>query len=87
MGPVNPARRTAQVEATVNTMQEGHTELLQMPSLRRKMEARGPGCLQGSRRATQLSAVACNVKDWMQGLDERVSYGEVRQTDDIHAHE
>ena len=47
---------------------------------------RGPGHLQGLRGATWASAAACNVDDWMGGLDEGASYGEVRKTVDVHTH-
>ena len=45
-GPVNWARRTAQVEATANTVQEGHWVIAD-DVMEKKMKARGQGTLKG----------------------------------------
>ena len=83
-GPVNWAGRTAQVEATVNTIQEGHLAIADA-IIKKKMKARGHGCPWGLRRVTQSSAAAYHVDDWIQGLDKGVSDEEMR-TDDIWTH-
>ena len=51
----------------------------------KKTEARVPGHPLGSRRATRSLAAACGVNDWMPGLDEEASNGEVRGTGNVHA--
>ena len=83
-GHVTWAGRTAQVEATIHTMQEGHRAMVDA-IMEKKTKARGHGHPQGLRRATWSSAAACNINDWMQGLDEGVSHKEVRRIDDICA--
>ena len=82
-GPVNWAGRLAQVEATVNIVQKGHWAIVDTV-MEKRMKARGPGHPQGSGRAIQSLAGACKVDDWMQGLDEGASDGEVRRTNNSH---
>ena len=61
-GSLTWAGRTAQVEKTVNTIQEGHRAITDA-ILEMKMKARGPGHPEGLSRAVQSSAAACNVND------------------------
>ena len=56
--------RTAQVEVTANTIQEGHRAIVNAV-LETKMNARGPGHPQGLRGVAQSSSAACNVNNWM----------------------
>ena len=60
--PVNWARRTVQVEATVNTVQEG-CQAIANAVMKNKTNARRLGCPQGLGRAIQSSAGTCNVDD------------------------
>ena len=83
-GPVNWAGRTAQMEATANTVQEGDWAIVDAV-MEKKTKARGPGCPQGLRRAIQSWTSTCNISDWMWGLDEGASDGEVRRTSDALA--
>ena len=63
-GLVYWAGRTAQVEATINTIQEGHQAIIDA-IMEKKMKARGPGHPKGLRGATQSSAAACNIDSCM----------------------
>ena len=83
-GPVTWAGRTSQVEATLHTIQEGHRAMVHAV-MEKKTKTRGPGHSQELRRATWPSPAACNVDDWMWGLDKEASDEEVRRIDDIHA--
>ena len=80
-GPVNSAGRTAQVEVTVNTIQEGSRAIADA-IMEKEMIARGPGHPSGLRRASQSSVATCNMmtgcESWMRGA----SYREVT-TDEI----
>ena len=82
-GQVNWAIRTVQVEATANMVQESHQSIVDAV-MERIMKARGPRHPWGSGRAIWSLAGACNVDDWMWGLDEWVSDGNVRRTDDAY---
>ena len=84
-GPVNWASRTARVETTVNTVQEGHRAIMDA-IMEKKTKAREPGHPQGLRGAIQPSASTCNVDNWMQGLEEGASNREVGRTDAVQAH-
>ena len=77
MDSVTWAGRTAQVELTVNTIQEGHRAIADT-ILEKEMRATGPGHPWGPRGAAQSSVAACNVDDWMQYLNEGAPDGEVR---------
>ena len=66
-----------QGEVTINTVQEAHLAIAD--AVMEKMKARGPGCPKGQ---DHLVLGTCNVDDWMQGLDEGASDGEVRRTGD-----
>ena len=59
------------MEVTANMVQEGHQAIADT-FMEKKMKA----------RAVQSSAGTCNVDDWMQGLYEKASNGEVRRTSD-----
>ena len=84
--PVSWARRTVQVEVTVTAMQEGCRTIADTV-MEKTMKARGPWHPQGLRGDTQSLAAACNIDDWMPGLDEGVSEKKVvGRTDDIHSH-
>ena len=74
MGPVNWAGSTAQVEVTVNTVQEGGWAIMDA-IMEKKMKSRGSGHPSGSKRVTQSSTATCNINDWMQDLDEGASGG------------
>ena len=65
-------QRNTQVEATENMVQEGHQAIADAGTERRT-KARVPGCPHGSGRAIQPLVGACNVDDWMEGLDEGAS--------------
>ena len=80
-GPVTWAGRTVQVEATANMVQEG-LQAIADAVMEKKMMVRRVGHPQGLGKTIQSLAGACNVDDWMQGLDEGVSDWEVRRTGD-----
>ena len=61
---VNWARRPAQVEATVNTVQEGNQAITDIV-MEKKMKTRGSGCHRRMGEAIQSSAGTCKVDDWM----------------------
>ena len=82
-GPVNWAGRMTQVEATVNTVQVGH-QIIADAVMEKKTKARGTGHLQGLGKAIKSLAGVCKVDDWMQGLDEGASNGELQRTVDSH---
>ena len=83
-GPVNWAVRTVQVEAIINTIQEG-CQVMMDAVMEKKTMARGLGHPWGSRGATQSSAATCNIDNWMWGLDEGTSDREVGRAGDILA--
>ena len=64
-----------------NTVQEG-CQAIADAVMERRMKGRGPGHPQGSGRAIQPLTGACNVDDWMQGLDKGASGGDVRRTNE-----
>ena len=78
---VNWAARTVQVEVTVNTVPEACWAIANVV-MEKKMKAKKLGHPPGSGRALWSSAGTCNIDDWMWGLDEGVSDGEVRRTSD-----
>ena len=80
-GPVNWAGWTVQVEVTTNMVQEGH-QAIEDAVMEKRVKAREPQHLQGSGRAILPLAGACNVDDWMWGLHEEASNGDVRRTND-----
>ena len=84
-GPVSWTGRMMQVEATVNPMQEGCWAIADAV-IEKKMKAKRSGCPQGLRRPTKSSTATCNIDDWMWGLDEGASDGEVRRTGDVCIH-
>ena len=49
MDPINWAGRTAQVEVTINAVQEGHQAILEAV-VEKRTKARGPGCPAESQR-------------------------------------
>ena len=85
MGSITGAGRTAWVEATVKTLQEGHRAIADA-ILEMKTKARGPGHPKGPKGAAQSSAAACNIDNWMQGLNKEPSNGEVRKAGNVHTH-
>ena len=64
------------MKVTANMVQEGH-QAIAVAVMDKKMKARGPGHPQGLWRAIRPSAGTYNVDDWMRGLDEGASNGEV----------
>ena len=77
-GSVNWAgRHEHRVEATDNTVQEGCWAFADTV-MKKKMKVRGPQHPLGVGKATQSSAGAYKVDDWMQGLDEGAFDGEGR---------
>ena len=84
-GPVSWARKTVQVQVTINTMQESCWAISDA-IMEKKTKVRGPGCTWGLRGAAKPSATACNVDDWKWDLDEGVCNREVGRTHDVYAH-
>ena len=79
-GSVNWAGRMAQVEVTVNTIQEGHQAIVDAV-VEKRTKARGPGFPQGMMRATQAPTTAYNIEEWMWGLEEDAPKVEARNDD------
>ena len=52
--------------------------------MEKKTKTRGPICPQGTMKAARASAAAYNIEEWMQGLEEEASNGEVRNGDVGH---
>ena len=73
--PVNWARREAQVETMVSTVQEGHHTIT-----KKRTKARGSECPQGIMKTNWAPAAAYNIEEWMQGLEEDASEVEVRNS-------
>ena len=63
MDPTSWAGRTAQVEATVGTVQEGHHAIAEAV-IENRTKARGPGCPCGMTKVTKTPATAYNTKEW-----------------------
>ena len=68
-GPVTWGRRQAQVKMTVNMVQEGCQAIAEAVAEKR-MKAQGPGSPWGKKRNNQALAAACNIEEWMQGIEE-----------------
>ena len=78
VGPISWASRAAQVAATVNTVQEGHWAIAEVV-VERRTKARGPGHPHGMMKETRTPAAAYDVKEWMWGMKEVATKGEVRK--------
>ena len=76
-GPVIWARRQAQVKMAVSTVQEGHWTIADAV-VEKRTKAQGPGDPQGKKKTKQTPAVACNIKELMQGIKEDESEVELR---------
>ena len=85
-GSVTWVERTAQVEMIVNTIQEGCRAIMDVV-IEKKTKDRGPGHPQVLRGASQSSAAACNVDNWMQGLNKGTYGGEVRKVSNVCTYE
>ena len=68
-GLFNWAGKPAQIEVTVNTMQEDHWAIVDSV-MEKTTKARGPGCPQGMTKATWALSTAYNIEEWVQGLEE-----------------
>ena len=80
-GPFNWARRPAQIEALMKTMQEGcHTSIKTV--VEKKMKARGPRWPWGKAKLPKIAAATYDVKIWMWGL-EGASDGEPKWNDNM----
>ena len=73
MGPTSWAGRAAQVEVTVNTVQEGHWAIAAVVEMRTK--ARGPGHPHGTIKVTRTPATAYDIKEWVWGVEEDAPKG------------
>ena len=60
-GSFNWARKPAQIEVTINTMQEGHQPIVDSV-LEKKTKTRKPGCPQGIMKATGAPATTYNIE-------------------------
>ena len=49
--------------------------------MEKRTKAWGPGCPQGMMKVTQAPTAAYNIEEWMEGLEEETSDGEVRNGD------
>ena len=63
-GPVNWTRREAQLETTVNTVQEGHQAIADA-IMEKSTKAREPGHPQRMKKTNQTPSAAYNTKEWM----------------------
>ena len=71
------AGREAQVKMTVNMVQEG-PQAIADTIVEKRMKAQGPGHPWGKTKTNQTPAVACNIEEWMQGIEKDDSMVEVR---------
>ena len=81
--PINWVGREAQVETMVSTVQEGHLAIADA-IVEKITKARRPGHPQGTMKTNQTPAVACNIEEWIQGLEEDASKVKVRNGDGIN---
>ena len=59
----------AQIEVTVNNIQEGHRAIADAV-VEKRTKARGPGCPHGMTKVTWASTTAYNIEEWMCSLEE-----------------
>ena len=64
MGPINWASRTAQVEVTVNTVQEGYQAIADAV-VEERTKARGPGHPHGMTKVMRTPTMAYNIEESM----------------------
>ena len=79
MGFINWASRTAQVEVTINTEQEGHQAIADAV-MEKRTKAWGPGCPCRTMKVTRTPAVAYDMKELMWGMEEDAPKVEARNT-------
>ena len=77
MGPINWAGRTAQIEVTLNTVQEGHPAISDAV-VEKRTKARGPAGQDGTVKVMRTLTMAYDIEQWMQRVEEDVLKVEVR---------
>ena len=77
MGLISWAGRTAEVVATVNTVQEGH-QAISEAVVEKRTKARGPGHPHRTMKVMRAPTTAYDIEDRMQGMEEDAPEGEVR---------
>ena len=83
MGPINWAGRTAQIEATINTVQEGHWVISHVVTEKRT-KVREPGHCHRTMEVMRTPTAAYDIKEWMQGIEEDAPKVEVRSGNAIN---
>ena len=83
MGPINWAGRTAQVEVTINTVQEGH-QAISDAVVEKRTKARGPGHPHRMMKVMGTPAMAYKIEEWMWGMEEDAPEGVARNGDAIN---
>ena len=63
MGPINWTGRTAHVEATINTVQEGFQTTADAV-VKKRTKARGPGCLHGKTKVIRFLVKTYDIGEW-----------------------
>ena len=67
--PIIWASRTAQVEVTINTVQEGCWAIVDVV-VEKRTKAWGPGTPHRMTKVKKTPAMANNIEEWMQGMEE-----------------
>ena len=80
-GPFDWAGRPTQIEALIKTVQEGHCTIVKAVE-EKKMKASEAVQPWGKAKSFKIPAVAYDVKEWMQGLEE-ASDGEPKLNDNM----
>ena len=69
MGPINWAGRTAYVEATVNTVQEGNQSIVNAV-VEKRTKAWGPGYPCRITKVMRTPTMAYDIEEWMWGVED-----------------
>ena len=76
-GPIKWAGRTVHVEATINTVQEGHQAIADA-IMEKRTKARGPGHPHRRMKVMRTPTTTYDILEWMQGVEEDAPKGEMR---------
>ena len=76
-GPINWAGRTAHVEVTINTVQEGHQAIVDAV-VEKRNKARRPGCPLGTTKVMRTPSVVYDIEELMWGVEEDAPQVEAR---------
>ena len=77
------ASRTAQVEVTINTVQEGCQAIVEAV-VEKTAKKRRPGHPCGMMKVTRTPTATYDTEEWMKGMEEDTPKGEVRNGDVVN---